>query len=68
LVAGGYRKDHIIVMAADDIAQDPDNPMPGKVFNAPGEGPVYVFDGGLHVCLRDYGDAWVLAAKRQVHA
>lgn len=36
LLAGGYRRDHIVVMAADDIAQDAENPMPGKVFNAPG--------------------------------
>lgn len=38
LLAGGYRRDHIVVMAADDIAQDAENPMPGKVFNAPGAG------------------------------
>lgn len=38
LLAGGYHRDHIIVMAADDIAQDPENPMPGKVFNMPGAG------------------------------
>lgn len=37
LLAGGYRKDHIVVMAADDIAQDSENPMPGKVFNMPGK-------------------------------
>jgi hypothetical protein len=36
LLAGGYRQDHIVVMAADDIAQDSENPMPGKVFNMPG--------------------------------
>lgn len=36
LLAGGYLRDHIVVMAADDLAQDPENPMPGKVFNRPG--------------------------------
>lgn len=36
LRAGGYRADHIVVMAADDIAHDPQNPLPGKVFNRPG--------------------------------
>jgi hypothetical protein len=36
LVSGGYRPDHIVVMAYDDIANNPENPMPGKVFNRPG--------------------------------
>ncbi|KAF6261372.1 vacuolar processing enzyme 1b, partial [Scenedesmus sp. NREL 46B-D3] len=39
LVAGGYRPDHIVVMAYDDIANNPENPMPGKVFNKPVRGP-----------------------------
>lgn len=44
LVAGGYRPDHIVVMAYDDIANNPENPMPGKVFNKPGAccGPLIV--------------------------
>lgn len=33
---GGYQQDHIVVMAYDDIANNPENPMPGKVFNRPG--------------------------------
>lgn len=37
LRAGGYREEHIVVMAYDDIANYPDNPMPGKVFNRPGQ-------------------------------
>jgi legumain len=36
LISGGYRRDHIVVMAYDDIANNPENPMPGKVFNRPG--------------------------------
>lgn len=36
LINGGYSPDHIVVMAYDDVAHNPENPMPGKVFNAPG--------------------------------
>jgi hypothetical protein len=39
LLAGGYRRDHIVVMAADDLAHDPENPMPGRIFNMPGGAP-----------------------------
>ncbi|WIA36624.1 hypothetical protein OEZ86_007912 [Tetradesmus obliquus] len=41
LINGGYSPDHIVVMAYDDIAHNPENPMPGKVFNAPGGPDVY---------------------------
>lgn len=41
LINGGFSPDHIVVMAYDDIAHNPENPMPGKVFNAPGGPDVY---------------------------
>ena len=34
--SGGLRPRHIVVMAYDDVAQDPQNPFPGQVFNSPG--------------------------------
>lgn len=34
---GGYHPDRIVVMVADDIANAPNNPHPGKIFNRPGE-------------------------------
>ena len=37
LKEGGLSPSRIIVMAYDDIATNPENPMPGKVFNRPGE-------------------------------
>ncbi len=36
LRSGGYRASHIIVMVADDLASNPDNPYPGKIYNKPG--------------------------------
>jgi legumain len=39
LIKHGYNPDNIIVMAYDDIANDPENPFPGKVFNKPSDGP-----------------------------
>lgn len=41
LVDGGLNPSRIIVMAYDDIAHDPENPEPGKVFNMPGGPDVY---------------------------
>lgn len=72
LLAGGYHRDHIVVMAADDIAQDSENPMPGKVFNMPG-GP-NVYEGvridyrGADVTAENFlsvllGDAAAMAGK-----
>ncbi|KAF8065562.1 Vacuolar-processing enzyme [Scenedesmus sp. PABB004] len=55
LVSGGYKREHIVVMAADDIAAHPENPAPGKVFNAPGGPDVY---GGVAI---DYRGADVTA-------
>lgn len=34
--SGGLQPRHIVVMAYDDIAQDPQNPFPGQIFNSPG--------------------------------
>jgi len=42
----GIEADNIITFAYDDIANDPDNPFPGQVFNKPTTGPgVDVYKG-----------------------
>ena len=43
----GFDEEKIIVFAYDDIASDPKNPFPGKIFNKPtyGEEGVDVYDG-----------------------
>lgn len=41
LKKGGLDDDHIVVMIADDLAQNYMNPHPGKVFNRPGGEDVY---------------------------
>ncbi len=38
---GGVPDDHIVVMVYDDIANDFQNPHPGKLFNKPGGPDVY---------------------------
>ena len=38
---GGLADDHIVVMHADDIAENMQNPHVGKVFNQPGGPDVY---------------------------
>lgn len=56
LVENGFHTERIIVMLYDDVAHHADNPMPGKIFNAPDpHGPgVDVYAG----CSIDYsGDA-----------
>jgi len=52
LVEKGHDPANIIVMMADDIANDPENPIPGKLFNKPtGSHPgVDVYSG----CKIDY--------------
>jgi len=37
----GIPEDQIILMAFDDIAHDPSNPFPGKIFNKPNGEDVY---------------------------
>jgi len=37
----GIPDDHIIVMMADDIANNPENPVPGNIINSPGGPNVY---------------------------
>jgi legumain len=52
LKKAGYKQDQIIHFAYNDIASDPSNPIPGKLFNKPNGTDVY---GG---CVIDYqGDA-----------
>lgn len=41
LKAKGVSEENMIVMMYDDIANDPDNPYPGKLFNRPGGPDVY---------------------------
>lgn len=36
LLNGGLQPQHVVLMAFDDIAHDPQNPYPGQVFNKPG--------------------------------
>ena len=38
---GGLDDDHIVVMMADDLAHNYQNPHPGKIFNKPGGENVY---------------------------
>ena len=38
---GGIKDDNIVVMMADDIAGNYQNPHPGKIFNSPGGPDVY---------------------------
>lgn len=47
LLKGGLKPENIIVLAYDDIANDPENPFKGKVFNKPDpKGPgVNVYEG-----------------------
>ena len=42
LKRGGLSDDHIVVMHADDLAHDIQNPHAGKLFNKPGGPDVYV--------------------------
>ena len=42
LLKNGFPASNIIVMAYDDIANDPENPIPGKLFNKPDGKDVYV--------------------------
>jgi legumain len=37
----GIPEDQIILMSYDDVANDPENPFPGKLFNAPNGSDVY---------------------------
>jgi legumain len=55
LRAGGIPADHIIVMMQDDIANNDENPIPGTLFNRPGDNSTNVYDG----CLIDYRGAVV---------
>jgi legumain len=50
LRAAGIPADHIIVMMQDDIANNPENPIPGTLYNRPGDNSPNVYDG----CMIDY--------------
>jgi len=54
---GGVPASNIIVMMQDDVASDPANPFPGKLFNKPGDDAVDVYEG----CNIDYRGAIVTA-------
>lgn len=41
LIKNGFPANNIIVMAYDDIANDEENPIPGKIFNKPDGPDVY---------------------------
>jgi len=47
---GGIPASNIIVMMQDDVANSEDNPIPGKLFNKPGNESVDVYEG----CHIDY--------------
>jgi legumain len=58
--AGGVPESNIILMMEDDIASDPENPFPGKMFNKPtakGDAGVDVYAG----CTVDYRGSVVTA-------
>jgi hypothetical protein len=46
LTEGGFSPQHVVLMAADDVAHSPSNPSPGKVFNHP-RGPDNYRGGGF---------------------
>lgn len=52
LISQGYSKDHIVLIAEDDIAQNPSNPTPGTLYVK--EGGVNVYDqSAIDYHLRD---------------
>jgi len=62
LVKNGVNKENIITMLFDDLANDPENPFPGKLFNKPtadGVPGVDVYGG----CQVDYSGNDVTAAN-----
>lgn len=38
---GGLKDDNVVVMMYDDLASNPDNPVPGRIFNHPRGQDVY---------------------------
>ena len=53
VTAGGIKPENVILLAVDDIANNDENPVPGKLFNKPtpkGTPGVDVYDG----CVIDY--------------
>jgi legumain len=56
----GYKAENIITFAKDDVAHDPYNPIPGKIFNKPSlKNGVDVYAG----CVLDYVGADVTPEK-----
>jgi glycosylphosphatidylinositol transamidase (GPIT) subunit GPI8 len=61
--SNGVPEDHIILMAYDDIANNPSNPFPGQLFNKPDPtGPGYDVYAGCNI---DYKGADVTPANFQ---
>lgn len=58
---GGIKNDNIVVMMANDIAGNYQNPHPGKIFNSPGGPDVY---DGVPVVSGSHQDAhaWLATA------
>eukprot|EP00929_Paragymnodinium_shiwhaense_P005806 TRINITY_DN1081_c0_g1_i3.p1 TRINITY_DN1081_c0_g1~~TRINITY_DN1081_c0_g1_i3.p1 ORF type:complete len:480 (+),score=135.81 TRINITY_DN1081_c0_g1_i3:59-1441(+) len=50
LINAGVPADQIITMMQDDVANDSQNPFPGKLYNAPGDNAKDVYEG----CKIDY--------------
>lgn len=69
LISQGYSKDHIVLIAEDDIAQNPSNPTPGTLHVKEGGVNVYVqsaIDYHLHdLTPNDIGD--ILQGKQSDH-
>ena len=63
LVRNGVPRDQIITLLYDDVAQDPENPFPGQLFNWPSDAgaglPVDVYKH----CRRDYTGEAVTASN-----
>lgn len=62
LLDHGFSAKNIIVMMYDDVANDPENPFPGQLFNKPtkrGDAGVDVYHG----CRKDYTGKTVTAAN-----
>jgi legumain len=50
LINRGFNPNNIILLSYDDVANSPDNPFPGKLFNKPGDDAIDYNKG----CKKDY--------------
>jgi glycosylphosphatidylinositol transamidase (GPIT) subunit GPI8 len=53
LLSKGFRQEHIITMAYNDVASDASNPFPGQVFNSPDESGAGV---DVYAAIKDHLD------------